>query len=228
MNDDERLVYGEWDGLDARDQAALDRRLADEPALREARARATQLRADLQGLGPRGFEPRVPPLDLERLARAAPPAASHGPSPWWIAAAAAVVVGAVGAWWVGGADDGPAPPSTASAPMAAAPPVEAPPVEAPPAPEAPEDITVGFRLRAPDADAVRVAGDFNDWKPESLAMQRGADGLWSVQAALPPGRYAYMYVVDGQWMTPPDARRTQDDGFGARNGVIDLLRPSDV
>lgn len=220
MNDDERLIYGEWDGLDPRDRAALDRRLEAEPGLQETRDRAAQLRADLQALGPREVEPRVPPLDLERLTRSAPPEAPRAPSPWWIAAAAALLVGALGAWWVAGDDDGPAP-----APMATAPPVEASPVEAPPAPEAPEDITVVFRLRAPDADAVRVAGDFNDWKPESLAMRRRADGSWTAQAALPPGRYAYMYVVDGRWMTPPDARRTQDDGFGARNGVIDLLRP---
>lgn len=229
MNDDDRLIYGEWDGLTAQERAAIEERLRTDPALRAKRERAESLRAELRALGPSQFEPRGPAFDLERFARSAPPVdlpSRASSTPYWMAAAAALLLGVAGAaWWIGAADDAVAPPA---APIAQAP--EAPKATPEVLPEAtpPSDITVAFQLRAPEAQAVTVAGDFNDWKPETLSMQRGTDGLWTAQAALPPGRYAYMYVVDGQWLTPPDARRTQDDGFGAQNGVLDLLQPSDV
>ncbi|MEZ4430944.1 MAG: glycogen-binding domain-containing protein [bacterium] len=82
---------------------------------------------------------------------------------------------------------------------------------------------MAFRLAAPAATVVAVAGDFNGWRPDALTMTRTPDGEWLARADLPPGRYAYMYVVDGQWTTPPDAPRTQDDGFGSTNAIIDVL-----
>lgn len=219
MSDDDHLIYAEWDGLDPADQDALDRRAAAEPAVHRARMQARQLRADLRGLGPQGAEVVAPPIDFAALARATPPP-SRRRGGGWIAAAAAVLAGA-GGWWAISAIDEPtqAPIAVASAP--------AENLTSTPA-KADEPIAVQFRIRAPEARAVTVAGDFNDWEPEALEMQRADSGLWSARTALPPGRYAYMYVVDGQWITPPDARRTQDDGFGARNGVLDLLDPSDA
>ncbi len=226
MNHDD-LIFAEWDGLDAEQRAALDDRCAADPTLRDARQRARQLRSDLRELGPRGTQFEAPPLDIESLARVTPLPRRRPVR--WVAAAAVMLMG-IGGWWALSVtdDDGPAAPLASEGPT---PPAVTAPAEsaAEPAPAAaPEAIAVGFRLRAPAAQAVTVAGDFNDWQPETLAMRRTEDGVWTASTALPPGRYAYMYVVDGQWMTPPDARRTQDDGFGARNGVLDLLEPSDA
>ena len=48
-------------------------------------------------------------------------------------------------------------------------------------------------------------------------------GAWSVTIPLKPGRYAYMFVVDGrQWVADPFASEQKDDGFGSRNAVVDV------
>lgn len=216
MKKHSRLIYGEWDGATAAERAELDARLAADPTLGAELRRARQLRADLRSLA--SVDAAPPPLDFARLAAGAPPARRDHR---WLAAAAAVLACAGGWWALGGSQP-------ADVPLADAPaPASATPVEPTPAARD-EAIEVAFSLRAPTARAVTVAGDFNDWQAETLTMSRTEDGLWTAQTALPPGRYAYMYVVDGRWMTPPDARRTQDDGFGARNGVLDLLAPSDA
>jgi 1,4-alpha-glucan branching enzyme len=50
--------------------------------------------------------------------------------------------------------------------------------------------------------------------------------VWSVTLPLTPGRYEYMFVVDGQrWVSDPAAIEQSDDGFGARNAVLEVLPP---
>lgn len=56
---------------------------------------------------------------------------------------------------------------------------------------------------APEAHAVFVAGTFNDWKPDAEPLQRGPDGNWSVALQLPPGRYEFKFIVNGQWCCEP-------------------------
>jgi 1,4-alpha-glucan branching enzyme len=80
---------------------------------------------------------------------------------------------------------------------------------------------VRFSLEQPAAHAVAVAGTFNGWSRTAHPMTRdGARGHWTAVIALPPGEHLFMYVVDGAWVTPPQATDFVDDGFGARNGVV--------
>ncbi len=79
-----------------------------------------------------------------------------------------------------------------------------------------------FRLKAPDARQVSVVGTFNGWDSNAHPL-RGPDrdGVWSLSLPLPPGRYRYMFVVDGdRWMTDPDAVASEDDGFDGQNSVL--------
>jgi anti-sigma-K factor RskA len=81
------------------------------------------------------------------------------------------------------------------------------------------------RLVVMDADArtVQVAGDFNGWDPSRTSLERVSDAAWAVTIALEPGRYEYMFVVDGQrWIADPFAGETNDDGFGSTNAVLDV------
>ena len=79
--------------------------------------------------------------------------------------------------------------------------------------------TVEFRWRRPEAVSVAIAGDFNGWSASSHAMAREG-GLWTRRIALPPGEYAFMYVVDGrEWLTPPVEEKVPD-GFGGWNGRV--------
>ena len=82
-----------------------------------------------------------------------------------------------------------------------------------------EDLqVVTFRLRAPDAKSVSVAGEFNDWNTTSLPMRKSANGEWFAHAKMPPGEYGYKFVVDGQWVFDPSqpARKTVDQTENSR------------
>ena len=71
-------------------------------------------------------------------------------------------------------------------------------------------------------EAVHVAGSFNGWDSKATPLRR-QNGVWSTILVLSPGSYEYMFVEDGaRWVTDPLAARTQDDGFGAANAVLDV------
>ena len=80
---------------------------------------------------------------------------------------------------------------------------------------------VRFRLRAPQARKVALVGGFNGWDGERSPMAGpGEEGIWEVLVPIPAGVWRYAFLVDGEWISPPDAPRYEDDGFGGRNGVI--------
>ena len=55
-----------------------------------------------------------------------------------------------------------------------------------------------FVVPALDKESVAVVGDFNAWEATPLADDNN-DGIWTVAIPLPPGRYEYAFVIDGQW-----------------------------
>ncbi|MFQ5796828.1 MAG: zf-HC2 domain-containing protein [Candidatus Bipolaricaulia bacterium] len=79
-----------------------------------------------------------------------------------------------------------------------------------------------FAYHTPQAEAVYLVGSFNGWQVEVTPMERGREGIWTVTVALEPGRYEYMFIVDGEWVTDPNAPRTADSGFGVKNGIINV------
>jgi Glycogen recognition site of AMP-activated protein kinase len=103
------------------------------------------------------------------------------------------------------------------------------PVAAPPAQTASfsfaSDAKVFVRLVLvqPTARSVSVAGDFNGWNPAKTKLERTEGGMWTVTLPLKPGRYEYMFVIDGkQWIADPLATEAATDGFGAQNAVLDV------
>jgi hypothetical protein len=91
-----------------------------------------------------------------------------------------------------------------------------------PGPVAGPTIFVQFRLEAPGASEVRLAGSFTGWEPR-YALHRTGDGAWTVLVPLSAGIHDYAFVVDGdEWVTDPSAPRV-DDGFGGENSRLALL-----
>jgi hypothetical protein len=82
---------------------------------------------------------------------------------------------------------------------------------------------VRLRVRAEGATRVAVAGDFNGWSPEAMPLRPAGDGWWETRVELEPGVYEYVYLIDGKWTTPPESVLTVDDGFGGRNGILEVL-----
>lgn len=90
----------------------------------------------------------------------------------------------------------------------------------------PSTVLVRLVIVQPGAHTVQVAGDFNGWDPARTPLDEVSAGAWAVTIPLQPGRYEYMYVVDGQqWIADPFAVEHKDDGFGSRNAVLDVRPP---
>ncbi|OQW30086.1 MAG: hypothetical protein A4E19_11060 [Nitrospira sp. SG-bin1] len=84
-------------------------------------------------------------------------------------------------------------------------------------------VFVRLVLLQPGAHSVSVAGDFNGWNPAQTPLQKSDGGMWTATIPLKPGRYQYMFVIDGkQWMADPLASEETTDGFGAQNAVLDV------
>jgi hypothetical protein len=84
-------------------------------------------------------------------------------------------------------------------------------------------VFVRLVLLQPGAQSVAVAGDFNGWNPGQTKLERSESGMWTATIPLRPGRYQYMFVIDGkQWIADPLAGEASGDGFGAENAVLDV------
>src|SRR5262245_44099056 len=73
---------------------------------------------------------------------------------------------------------------------------------------------VTFKLLAPEAHEVSVAGTFNDWTPGRTILKKDPTGAWKAQVTLTPGTYEYRYVVDGERRDDTDAPRPVPNPYG--------------
>lgn len=83
-----------------------------------------------------------------------------------------------------------------------------------------ESQRVLLELAWPGAQAVFIAGSFNDWHPGVSPMLRLTDGTWFKELVLAPGRYEYRFVVDGVWVDDPAAPDYIPNPFGGMNSVL--------
>jgi 1,4-alpha-glucan branching enzyme len=75
----------------------------------------------------------------------------------------------------------------------------------------------------PRAKKVEIAGDFNNWKPQSSTLDKvGNSGIWQTKMNLQPGKYRYRLVVDGQWQQDPYNEVTEANPFGGYNSVVEV------
>jgi 1,4-alpha-glucan branching enzyme len=87
-----------------------------------------------------------------------------------------------------------------------------------------EIMSVTFETKAPPkAKSVTLVGDFNEWDAKSTPMKKRKDGIWAVTLRLPKQkRYQYRFVIDGEWITDPDAEMVVANPFGTQNAVCVL------
>jgi hypothetical protein len=87
----------------------------------------------------------------------------------------------------------------------------------------PTDDGILFVTHAPGARRVQLAGDFNNWLPDSTPMipNRAGD---SFKALLPlaPGRYRYRLVIDGKWGNDPYNVYVESNPYGELNSVVEV------
>ena len=89
-------------------------------------------------------------------------------------------------------------------------------------------IKVQFMIKVQDAQAktVSIVGDFNDWQVgKDLLSDPDGDGIWTGVLTLKPGKYQYVFVIDGKrWVPDPRAKEVSKDGFGGVNSVIEVKK----
>jgi len=65
-------------------------------------------------------------------------------------------------------------------------------------------------------ESVLVAGDFSDWQ-QRPAVKEG--DKWSYKVDLQPGRYAFKWIVNGNWITD-ESKVTETDESGNQNNIL--------
>lgn len=79
-----------------------------------------------------------------------------------------------------------------------------------------------FKLNAPQAKRVSLAGSFNNWNTKSDVASKDLKGNWMVKLSLKPGRYEYKFFVDGNWVNDPSCRGCVSNSFGTKNCVMEV------
>ncbi len=91
-----------------------------------------------------------------------------------------------------------------------------------------EKVKVQFMLNLQNAEAktVSIVGDFNDWQVgKDILSDPDGDGIWVGEITLKPGKYQYVFVIDGKkWIPDPRAKEVSRDGFGGVNSVIEVKK----
>ncbi len=83
-------------------------------------------------------------------------------------------------------------------------------------------VEVTFFYGNPRASEVTIAGDFTDWQNGALPMTKTDKG-WTFVKTVPAGTVMkYKFISDGNWTADIKAPDTVDDGFGGKNGLVDV------
>jgi 1,4-alpha-glucan branching enzyme len=84
---------------------------------------------------------------------------------------------------------------------------------------------VTFSYSAPSAQSVLLAGDFTGWNEAPVKLKADKNGVWKKTISLPPGRYEYRLVVDGEWRDDPQCALRRPNQFGGENCVCVVNGP---
>lgn len=87
----------------------------------------------------------------------------------------------------------------------------------------PSAPTIRIEFHDDQAQAIFIAGTFNEWSATATPLRALGEGRWVKELMLPPGRYEYLFVVDGEWRPDPAAAEQVFNAFGTRNSVLEVL-----
>ena len=77
-----------------------------------------------------------------------------------------------------------------------------------------------FRLKGyPEAKMVVLSGTFNNWHQSQFVFGREGDE-WVCRIDLDPGKYAYKFIIDGNWILDPANPVSEEDAAGNVNSIL--------
>ena len=79
-----------------------------------------------------------------------------------------------------------------------------------------------FSYKDENAQAVFLVGTMNNWNPNASQMHKDDSGKWIIVFPLDPGKYAYKFMIDGNWQFDQENPHYEDDGYGGSNSIIEI------
>jgi cyclomaltodextrinase len=76
-----------------------------------------------------------------------------------------------------------------------------------------------FNPKSKKYKTVQIKGQMNDWNAAKTPLEL-KDGIYQTSMWLNPGKYQYLYVIDGKEMLDPDNTVSEDNNIGGRNSVV--------
>lgn len=92
----------------------------------------------------------------------------------------------------------------------------------------PSAPTIRIEFHDDQAQAIFIAGTFNEWSATATPLLATGGGHWMKELMLPPGRYEYLFVVDGEWRPDPGAAEQVLNPYGTYNSVLAVVASSHV
>jgi 1,4-alpha-glucan branching enzyme len=81
---------------------------------------------------------------------------------------------------------------------------------------------VNFLCISPDAKAVSIVGDFNEWNPATHRMKKHVDGSWQAQIEISLGHHHYAFLIDGKLTLDPRAQGTARNSQGEKVSLLSV------
>ena len=79
---------------------------------------------------------------------------------------------------------------------------------------------MNFICIAPQAQAVSLVGDFNQWDPKAHPMKQMVDKAWMATMELKHGHHRYAFLVDGQLTLDPRSQGVTRNDQGERVSLV--------
>ncbi len=92
-------------------------------------------------------------------------------------------------------------------------------------------VTFTFNPKSKKYKTVQIKGQMNDWNPARTTLELIGE-KYQAKMWLNPGKYQYLFVVDGKEMLDPDNKISEDNNIGGRNSIAivgenrDSLKPA--
>ena len=82
---------------------------------------------------------------------------------------------------------------------------------------------VTFHFKAHLGSTVYLSGSFNNWNGNAKEMNDGSgNGEYFATLFLPPGKYEYKFIVNGEWHVDPECPNWEVNDLGTLNSIITI------